>query len=77
MRIFIGNLSKMTTARQLADLFHPFGEVLTSKIVKNESTGHSMGFGFIEMASQFGIPAIRKLNSRLFMNSYMEVTEAL
>ncbi len=77
MQIFIGNLSKMTTARHLAELFLPFGKVLTSNIVRDTSTGYSLGFGYIEMDSRSGMIAIKRLNRLLFMNSYVEVNEAL
>jgi RNA recognition motif-containing protein len=77
MQIYIGNLSVMTTAHQLATLFLPFGSVRISRIVRDEKTGRSMGFGFIEMDTPQGAKsAIRKLNRFLFMNSYMEVKEA-
>jgi len=77
MQIYIGNLSVMTTAHQLANLFLPFGCVKLSRIVRDEKTGRSLGFGFIEMDTQQAAKsAIRKLNRILFMNSYMEVKEA-
>lgn len=75
MQIFIGNLSKMTTSRHLADLFLPFGAVQTSKIIRDDLTGHSLGFGFIEMDTRSGTRAIQKLNCFLFMNSYVEVKQ--
>jgi len=75
MQIYIGNLNEMATARHLADLFIPFGCVLLSRIVRDEKTGRSLGFGFIEMEANNAKRAIERLNRRLFMNSYMEVTE--
>jgi len=75
MQIFIGNLSTMATARHLADLFLPFGSVSASKIIRDDKTGISKGFGFIEMDIRCGKVAIQKLNCLLFMNSYMEVCE--
>jgi len=73
MQIYVGNLSKMTTAHHLASLFLPFGSVRLSRIVRDEKTGRSLGFGFIEMEAQCAKRAIQKLNRYLFMNSYMEV----
>jgi RNA recognition motif-containing protein len=73
MQIYIGNLNVMTTAHQLASLFLPFGSVRLSRIVRDEKTGRSLGFGFIEMEAKGAISAIRKLNSFLFMNSYMDI----
>lgn len=76
MQIFIGNLSKMTTSRHLADLFVPFGAVQASKIIRDDLTGHSLGFGFIEMDVRSAKLAIQKLDCLLFMNSYVEVKKA-
>jgi len=73
MQIYIGNLSEMTTAHQLARLFLPFGAVQFSHIGRDEKTGRSLRYGFIEMDPQHAKSAIRKLNHILFMNAYVEV----
>ena len=73
MRIYIGNLSEMTTAHQLARLFLPFGSVQFSHIERDEKTGRSLRFGFIEMDMPNAKSAIEKLNRILFMNAYVEV----
>jgi RNA recognition motif-containing protein len=75
MQIFVANLSKMTTARQLANLFLPFGRVLKSNIMSDRSTGHSLGTGVIEMDPSCGRRAIERLNRCLFMNTYVEIAE--
>jgi RNA recognition motif-containing protein len=75
MQIHIGNLNMMTTARQLAELFLPFGRVSSSKILSAGPKGLSTGAGFIEMDTACGRQAIRKLHRLLFMNSYIEVKE--
>jgi len=75
MQIYIGNLSLFTTAQQIAFLFLPFGMVKLSRIVRDESTGRSLGFGFVEMETSGARRAIRRLNQCLFMNSYVEVEE--
>jgi RNA recognition motif-containing protein len=73
MQIYIGNLSEMTTAQQLARLFLPFGNVKFSHIERDMNTGRSLCFGFIEMDALCGKSAIRKLNHILFMNAYVDV----
>jgi len=73
MQIYIGNLSEMTTAQQLARLFLPFGSVQFSHIERDEKTGRSLRFGFIEMDTLSAKSAIRKLNHILFMNAYVDV----
>jgi len=77
MQIHIGNLNMMTTARQLAELFLPFGRVFSSKIVSSSPRGLSKCAGFIEMESGCGKQAIRKLHRLMFMNSYIEVKEVM
>ena len=77
MQIRIGNLSVMATARQLAELFLPFGKVTSSKILSLGLKGHSGGIGLIEMNNSCGEAAIKKLHRRLFMNSYIEVDEVV
>jgi RNA recognition motif-containing protein len=77
MQIRIGNLNVMTTARQLAELFLPFGKVISSKIMSAGTKGRSRGMGFIEMDHSCGKRAIRQLHLLMFMNSYIEVDEVL
>jgi len=75
MQIHIGNLNMMTTAKQLAELFLPFGRVFSSKIEREGPKGLSKGAGFIVMDNVCGRQAIRKLHRLLFMNSYIDVKE--
>lgn len=75
MQICVDNLNVMTTARQLADLFRPFGNVISSRIVRSEAKGHFCGMGLIEMDNLCGQQAIRSLHRFLFMNCYIEVGE--
>lgn len=77
MQIRIGNLNVMTTARQLAELFLPFGKVTSSRILQSGPKGRSQGTGFIEISGSCGKEAIRKLHCMLFMNSYIEVDEVI
>jgi len=73
MQIYIGNLSEMTTAHQLSLLFLPFGAMLLSHIGRDEKSGRSLRYGFIEMEALHAKSAIKKLNHILFMNAYVEV----
>jgi RNA recognition motif-containing protein len=49
--------------------------VHTVKIISDRITGHSLGYGYIEMEPNCGKLAVRRLDHRLFMNYYMEVNE--
>jgi RNA recognition motif-containing protein len=75
MQIFIGNLSRLATPRHLAELFLPYGIVRAVKINSADTSGRSLGFGFIEMEPKCGKLAIQRLNRMLFMNAYIEVNE--
>ena len=50
MNIYVGNLSWNLKDPDLSDLFTPFGEVASAKIVLDKFTQRSKGFGFVEMA---------------------------
>jgi len=65
----------MTTQKQLAELFFPFGKVTSSKIESSGPRRSSKRMGFIEMNNLCGKEAIRKLHLLLFMNAYIEVDE--
>ena len=49
MHIFVGNLAFTTTEDELAQLFHPYGELASIRIMTDRDTGRSRGFGFVEM----------------------------
>ena len=51
MNIYVGNLSWSMTDSDLQDLFTPYGEVVTAKVVVDKfNNNRSRGFGFVEMA---------------------------
>jgi RNA recognition motif-containing protein len=63
MNIYVGNLSWGLKDQDLANLFAPFGEVASAKIVMDKFTQRSKGFGFVEMANdEQAQAAIAQLN---------------
>jgi hypothetical protein len=64
MNIYVGNLSWSMTDQDLADLFSPYGDVTSAKIVVDKFKGNrSKGFGFVEMADDDSArQAIAQLN---------------
>lgn len=77
MNIFVGNLDFETTEEQLYNLFIPFGEVTSVKIVMDEFSGHSKGFAFVEMPSQTqGENAINNLNNYILDSRLLVVNKA-
>ena len=51
MNIYVGNMAFYTSEEHLMTLFVEFGSVESVKIIKNQFTGNSKGFGFVEMPS--------------------------
>lgn len=64
MNIYVGNLSWDMTEQDLLELFAPYGEVTSAKIVTDKfNNNRSKGFGFVEMADdEAGRTAIENLN---------------
>src|SRR6185369_9434648 len=63
INIYVGNLSWGLKDQDLANLFAPFGEVSSAKIVTDKFTQRSKGFGFVEMANdEEAQAAIAQLN---------------
>ena len=50
MNIYVGNLNWVMTSEDLQELFAPYGEVTSAKIVTDKfNNNRSKGFGFVEM----------------------------
>jgi len=63
MNIYVGNLSWNLKDQDLANLFTPYGEVASAKIVMDKFTQRSKGFGFVEMLNdEQAQAAIAQLN---------------
>ena len=50
-KLFVGNLPYTCSNEQLTEIFSPYGEVVSAKIVMDRETGRSRGFAFVEMAA--------------------------
>lgn len=76
-KIFVGNLSWKATEEMLKQLFEAFGEVVSVKIIKDQYTDKSKGFGFVEMRDAEGAEkAIRELNDKPFLERNLRVSQA-
>ena len=49
MNIYVGNLAYEVTEEDLKQLFDAFGQVESVKVIKDNFSGRSKGFGFVEM----------------------------
>ncbi|MES2704946.1 MAG: RNA-binding protein [Bacteroidota bacterium] len=77
MNLFVGNLHPETNANALRTLFSEFGEIVSSKVIHDNATGASRGFGFVEMADKFqAYNAIDNLDSTFFEGNIISVKEA-
>ncbi len=65
MNIYVGNLSWNLKDQDLTELFTPYGEVSSAKIVIDKFTQRSKGFGFVEMPNdEQAQAAIAQLNGK-------------
>lgn len=77
-KIYVGNMNYSTDETSLKDLFAGFGNVLSAKIITDQMTGRSKGFGFIEMENDAeASEAINSLNGKEFAGRNLKVNEAI
>lgn len=77
MNIYVQNLNYSLKEEELRDLFTPFGEVSSVKIIKDKVTGRARGFGFVEMPNDSEAEnAIRDLNGVDVKGRNIQVNEA-
>lgn len=77
MTIYVGNLSYQASEQDLSNLFSPYGEVSSVKIVKDMETGRSRGFAFVEMEDESSVErAIEELHETEFLDRTLIVNKA-
>jgi len=77
MRIYAGSLSKEITEDDLTKAFAEFGQVESVKIILDNYTGQSKGFGFIEMPdADEAKAAIDGLDGKEIKETEIKVSEA-
>ena len=64
--LYVGNLPWSATEDDVRDLFAPYGEVTSVKLVSDRETGRARGFGFVEMASEGVQAAVEALDNFSF-----------
>jgi len=76
-KIFVGNLAWRASEEDLKKLFEAYGNVLSVKIVNDQYTGKSKGFGFVEMETAEGAQAaIGGLNDKEYEGRNLRVSAA-
>ena len=77
MNIYVGNLSYDVTEEDLKQAFEAFGQVESTKVIKDFYSGKSRGFGFVEMPSkEEGQSAVEKLDGTDLKGRTLKVNEA-
>jgi RNA recognition motif-containing protein len=77
MNIFVSNISFKVREEALRELFSPYGEVTSVRIIKDKETKRSRGFGFVEMANdEDGQKAIDALNGTQHYDRAIVVSQA-
>ncbi len=77
MNIYVGNLSLEATEEELQKAFEAFGQVASVNIIKDRYSGHSRGFGFVEMPTKAEAQAaITGLNGKELKGRTLSVNEA-
>ena len=76
MKIYVGNLPAGTSDAGLAEIFEPFGIVTSAHVMTSCGSGHSRGFGFVEMMRESGERAISILHGQETDGLVLRVNEA-
>jgi len=77
MKLYVGNLSYETSEAELRDLFTPYGEPDSARIVMDRDTGRSKGFGFVEFSDNSKAnAAMSGLNGKEVNGRALTVNEA-
>ncbi|MBN9378781.1 MAG: hypothetical protein BGO14_03785 [Chlamydiales bacterium 38-26] len=76
-KIFVGNLSWKASEETLKPLFEAYGTVVSIKIIRDQYTGKSKGFGFVEMETEDDAArCIQELNEKPFLERNMRLSPA-
>ncbi len=76
-KIFVGNLAWKASEENLKPLFEAYGKVVSIRIITDQYTGKSKGFGFVEMETAEGAEkAIQELNEKPFLERNLRVSLA-
>lgn len=77
MKLYVGNLPFNHNDDALHQLFMPYGEVVSAKVITDRESGRSRGFGFVEMSSKDeGQKAMDAMNSASVDGRDLVVNEA-
>lgn len=76
-KLFVGNLSWKVTEETLKPLFEAYGAVVSVKVIVDQFTGKSKGFGFVEMETAEGAErAMNELNDKPLLDRNLRISLA-
>ncbi|WP_298009980.1 MULTISPECIES: RNA-binding protein [Anaerolinea] len=77
MNIYVGNLPFSASEDDLRTAFAAYGTVTSAAVIKDQFSGQSRGFGFVEMPNQAEAEAaIQGLNGKELKGRALRVNEA-
>ena len=76
MKLYVENLPEHTSRQDLEDLFTPYGDVTSVRIMTTYQGRYARGFGCVEMLRQNAEIAISELNGRRIDFMVLRVGEA-
>ena len=77
MNVYIGNISYSMTPEEIKEVFLPYGNVLSVKIITDKQTGWSKGYAFVEMENDDEAQnAIKALNETEVKGRNVKVNSA-
>lgn len=76
-KLFVGGLSWDTSEERLRESFNKYGEVLDAKVIVDQYSGRSRGFGFVTFANREDAQnAITKMDGTMLDGRTVAVNEA-
>jgi RNA recognition motif-containing protein len=75
-KLFVGNLPWSVGDVQLEELFAPYGDVTSARVITDRDSGRSRGFGFVELEASDIASVIEAVNGREIDGRPLRVSEA-
>lgn len=76
MKLYVGNLPANTSVKDLENLFTPYGDVSSARVLSTRHGGHPRGYGYVEMIKQHAERAISELDGQRINFMVLRVSEA-
>ena len=75
-KLFVGNLPQHFGDTELEEIFDGLGEIQSARVITDQETGMSRGYGFVEMQGNDMATVIGELNGREVEGQELRVNEA-